>query len=133
MCTNNIRFFTYSQTTTIDYLATGLSTTACNVFNPQVTLNGVVHKSYAGGVNFSSSLGIGLSTTPQASPPGATAYVINYNFIPGTKYDIAITALGNPAIYLRTSVVPNFTQFPTNGNQLMVYKYGIVKISYCVL
>ena len=106
---------TFSQIKTIDYLTSGLSTSACNVFNPQVTLNGVIHTSYAGGANFNSTYGLGLTTTPQNSPPGGTAYVINYNFIPGTKYDIAITAIGNSAIVLKTSVVPNFNQFTTNG------------------
>jgi hypothetical protein len=103
------------QTTTINYLTSGLSTSSCNVFNPSATINGVQHTARAGGVTFNTSFGIGLATTPQSSPPGGTAYVINYNFVPGNNYTISITALGNPALFLKTSVVPNFNQFPTNG------------------
>lgn len=105
-----------SQTTTINYLTSGLSTSACNVFSPAVSINGVQHTSHAGGVSFNSTNGIVLSTTPQASPPGGTAYVINYNFTSGNNYNISITALGNAALLLKTSVVPNFNQFATNGN-----------------
>lgn len=109
---------TNAQTTTINYLSSGLSTTSCNVFNPSATINGVQHTARAGGVTFNTSFGIGLATTPQANPPGGTAYVINYNFTPGNNYTISITALGNPALLLKTSVVPNFNQFPTNGTSL---------------
>lgn len=104
-----------SQTITINYLTSGLSTSACNVFNPVVTINGVQHTSYVGGVTFNTTDGIILSTTPQANPPGGTAYVINYNFTPGYNYNVSITAKGNPALLLKTSVVPNFNQFPING------------------
>lgn len=48
----------FSQTTTINYLTSGLSTTACNVFNPNVTINGITHSSHAGGVTFNSTSGI---------------------------------------------------------------------------
>lgn len=121
----------YSQTTTIDYLASGLSTTACNVFNPAVTINGVSHSSYAGGVIFNTTNGIYLATKPQNNPQNGTAYVINYNFIPGNKYDIKITALGDPTLLLKTSVIPDFSAFPTNGNTLCpadanVGSYGTV-------
>lgn len=108
-------FHAKSQTKTFDYLASSLSTTACNVFNPAVTINGHSHSSHAGGVSFNSTYGLGLSILPQSSPPKSTAFVINYNFIPGNKYDIAITALGNNATLLKTSVVPNFNQFNTNS------------------
>lgn len=108
----------YSQTTTIDYLASGLSTMACNVFNPAVTINSVSHSSYAGGVLFNTTNGIYLSTSPQNNPQNGTAYVINYNFIPGNKYDIKITALGDATLLLKTSVIPNFNLFPTNGKAL---------------
>lgn len=107
--------FASSQTTTINYLTSGLSTTSCNVFNPSATINGVQHSAHAGGVTFNSSSGIGLSTSPQASPPAGTAYVINYNFTPGYNYNISITAVGNSALMLKASVVPNFNQFPSQG------------------
>lgn len=108
----------YAQTTTINYLTSSLSTTACNVFSSQVTINNILHTSYAGGVSFSTTYGLFLATTPLASPPGATAFVINYNFVPGNNYTIAITALGNSTMYLKTSVIPNLTSFLTNGSNL---------------
>ncbi|CAN5298472.1 hypothetical protein BH20BAC1_BH20BAC1_03770 [soil metagenome] len=103
-----------SQVTTFDYLNSGLSTAPCNIFDPQVTINGTVHSSYAGGVIFNSS-GLFLTTRPLESPPRATAFVINYTFVPGYNYTIAITAKGKPSVYLKTSVVPNFTSFLTNS------------------
>lgn len=98
-------------------------------FNPSVSINGVLHSSYAGGVTFNPSYGISLSTTPQSVPPGGTAFVINYNFTPGNKYDISITAVGNPALLLKTSVIPNFNQFLTNSTTSCTpdnyaYSYG---------
>ncbi len=104
-----------SQTTTIDYLTSGLSTSACNVFISSPTINTVQHFSHAGGVSFNSSNGIGLVTSPQTTPSGGTAFGINYNFIPGYNYNISITASGNTTLLLRTSVVPNLNQFSTNG------------------
>ncbi len=104
-----------SQTTIISYLNSGLSTSACNVFSPSVSISGVLHSSHAGGVTFNSTNGIGLSTSPQVNPSKATAYIINYNFIPGHNYNITITAIGNTALQMKTSVVPNLVQFPTNG------------------
>lgn len=105
---------TCAQTTTIDYLNSGLSTTDnCNVFDPEVNVNDVLHSSYAGGVLFSTSSGIKLSVNPANN--SGTAYVINYDFAPGFNYTIEITALGKAAILLKTSVVPNFNQFTTNG------------------
>ncbi len=65
----------YTQTTTINYLTSGLSTTACNVFNPHVIINNTDHTSYAGGVSFDTTHGLFLATSPLASPPGATAFV----------------------------------------------------------
>lgn len=71
---------TFSQTTTIDYLMSSLSTTACNVFGPTaVSVNSVSHSSFAGGVMFNSTDGILLGTKAN-SPIGGTAYIINYSF-----------------------------------------------------
>lgn len=106
---------THTQTTTIDYLNSGLSTSDCNVFSPASTLNGIQHTSHAGGVTFNTTAGILLSTTPLSSPPGGTAFVINYNFTPGFNFTIAITSVGKPSLLLKTSVVPNFNQFNTNN------------------
>jgi hypothetical protein len=118
-----INVFSQTTTTTINYLTSGISTSTCNVFNPPLnvttdvngTASALLHSSYAGGVSFNTTYGLLLSTTPQANPPGGTACRINYSFTPGNTYTIAITALGNPAMLLKTSVVPNFNQFPTNG------------------
>lgn len=104
-----------SQTTTINYLQSSLSTSACNVFNPSVPVNGITHSSRAGGVSFNASEGLLLSTTPQSNTPGGTAFVISYNFAPNNNYTISITAKGDPAISLKSCVVPNLNQFSTNG------------------
>jgi len=109
-----------AQTKTFDYLSSGMSTSACNVFSPAVTINGVTHQSHAGGVTFNTTNGLVLATNPQGSTPGATAFVIYYNFVPGKKYDIAITAIGDPSFKLEASVVPNLDQFNTNGTNLCV-------------
>ncbi len=106
--------FTYAQVTTIDYAGSSLGS-ACNVFSPSATVSGVSHSSLAGGVSFTSGSGIKLSTTPMASPKGGTAFIVNYNFFPGDEYTIAITAVGNTAISLKTAVVPNTNQFSTSG------------------
>lgn len=107
--------FTVAQTTTINYLTSGLNPSSCNVFDPSAIINGVNHTSRAGGVKFNSSYGLGLTTTPRNLQPGATAFIINYNFTPGYNYTISITAKGNSALYLKTCVVPNLNQFSTNG------------------
>ena len=52
-------------------MTSGLSTSACNVFNPAVSINGVSHSSYAVCVTFNSTYGLSLATTPQSSPPVA--------------------------------------------------------------
>ena len=121
-CFMSFTLVTKSQTKTFDYLPSGLSTSACNVFNPAVNIDGVSHSSYAGGVSFNATYGLGLITTPQNGPPGpgGTAYVVNYSFTPGIKYDISITAIGRPEMLLKTSVVPNFTQFVTNSTTVCV-------------
>jgi hypothetical protein len=106
---------TYSQTTTINYLTSSLSTSACNVFNPSVNINGVSHSSWAGGATFSTVDGVILSTTPQALIPGGTAFVINYYFTPGYNYSFQITAKGNNYTTLNASVIPNFNQFSTSS------------------
>ncbi|MEO6683371.1 MAG: T9SS type A sorting domain-containing protein [Ginsengibacter sp.] len=106
---------TFSQSKEFNYLSSGLSTSACNVFNPAVIVTEISHSSHAGGVTFNSSNGLILTTTPKLSSPGATAFVINYSFNPGYKYDISITAKGNSAMLLKSSVVPNLNQFNTNG------------------
>lgn len=122
--------FTFSQTTTINYLTSGLSTTACNVFGPSsVSVGGIPHLSFAGGVNFNSTNGILLGTSSRV-PIGGTAYIINYGFSPGYNYDISITAKGNSAIFLKTSVVPNLTSFPTTQPLMLVrlilmFLYGL--------
>ena len=111
----------FAQTTTLDYLNSSLSTSACNVFHPAVNVNSVQHQSRAGGVSFTTSNGLKLSTTPGATNPGGTAFAIVYNFAPGYNYDIKITAKGNTRqMLLKTSVVPNFNQFQSNGTSLCV-------------
>lgn len=47
-----------AQTTTFDYLSSSLSTTDCNVFDPNVTIEGSAHQSHAGGVGFEADVGI---------------------------------------------------------------------------
>ncbi|MGN6531088.1 MAG: hypothetical protein ACTHK0_04980 [Ginsengibacter sp.] len=105
----------FSQTTTINYLTSGLSTTACNVFSPNVSINGVTHSSHAGGVLFNSTSGILLSVSDNATPYTGTAYVISYNFSSGYNYDISITASGNNSMHLKTSVVSNLNAFATSS------------------
>lgn len=105
----------FSQTTTINYLTSGLSTTACNVFDPNVTINGVGHSSYAGGVTFNSTYGILLGVSDNTTPFTGTAYVISYNFNAGDNYDISITASGDNSMHLKTSVVSNLNAFATSS------------------
>lgn len=103
MCFITVAFFTltgFSQTTTINYLSSGLSTSACNVFSSSVNINGVQHYSHAGGVTFNTTNGIILTTVPTGSSAGGTAYIIQGNFTPNDKYDIAITAKGNNTLFL---------------------------------
>lgn len=117
MCFITVAFFTltgFSQTTTINYLSSGLSTSACNVFSSSVNINGVQHYSHAGGVTLNTTNGIILTTVPTGSSAGGTAYIIQGNFTPNDKYDIAITAKGNNTLFLKTSVVPNLNQFATS-------------------
>ena len=102
-------------TTTINYLTSSLSTTACNVFNPSVAVGGKTHESLAGGVTFSSA-GIALSTTPSSTTPGGTAYVIDYNFISGNTYNVSIvTAGGDGSMNLSTSIVTSLSSFSTSS------------------
>lgn len=60
ICLTSILFYsriTFSQTTTINYLTSDLSTTACNVFGPtSVSVNNIPHSSFAGGVKFNSTM-----------------------------------------------------------------------------
>ena len=105
-----------SQTTTFDYLNSNLSTIACNVFNPSVNLNSVIHSSRAGGVNFSTTNGLGLPTTPNVSPQRGTAFVIGYIYSTGSKYTISIVARGKQELILGACVVPDLNQFQTNGS-----------------
>lgn len=104
-----------TQTITINYLTSSLSTSACNVFNPSVGVSGVTHSSLAGGVSFDATNGIKVSTVPSGSSAGGTAFIIQNNFIPGSNYNISITATGDNALYLKTSVVPNLNQFTTSS------------------
>lgn len=107
---------TFAQTKTFDYLNAGFSTSDCNVFDPTaVIIDGVTHSSWAGGVNFNATLGIGLSTQQKTSPASSTAFLINYNFLTGIKYDIKITAKGNADVFLKACVVENITSFVTNS------------------
>jgi Secretion system C-terminal sorting domain len=106
----------FAQVSTINYSGSTLSGTACNVFSAPVTIGGVSNTYYAGGVKFKSGSGISLNTTPQSSPIAGTAYVLNYVFTPGDTYNISITTSGGSGkINLNTSVIPNFTQFPTQS------------------
>lgn len=107
-----------SQTTTFDYVNTNLGAN-CNVFNPSVNVSNVSHSSWAGGVLWSSSSGLLLNTYPGAQGSvGGTAFVINYTFSPGYSYTISVTALGDAALFLNTSVVPNLNQFNSQGSSL---------------
>lgn len=103
-----------SQTTTFNYVNTNLGS-KCNVFSPSVNVNNVAHASHAGGVAWNSSNGLQLYTYPSGSSAGGTAFTINYSFTAGASYTIAVTALGNSALSLKTAVVPNLNQFSTNG------------------
>lgn len=103
-----------SQTTTFNYVSTNLGTN-CNVFSPSVNVSSVAHVSRAGGVSYSSFYGLQLSTIPTGPNSGGTAFYINYTFTAGYTYTIAVTAKGNPALSLKTSVVPNLNQFTTNS------------------
>lgn len=112
-----IKIVTFSQTKTFDYINANLSTSNCNVFNvsPAVTIDGIEHNSWAGGVTFNSTLGLGLGTEQKNAPFKSTAFVINYPFQSGFNYNIKITAKGNPDVILKSSVVPNVANFVTNG------------------
>lgn len=52
----------YAQNKVFDYLNVGLSTSDCNVFDPSVNIDGSSHQSWAGGVTFNATLGLGLQT-----------------------------------------------------------------------
>lgn len=107
----------YSQNNkTFDYVSASLGT-SCNVFNvsPSVNIDGIVHSSWAGGVTFNSTLGIGLATQQKNSPFTSTAFVINYPFLTGKNYNINIIAVGNADVSLKASVVPNVTNFVTSS------------------
>ena len=95
----------FSQTTTINYLTSSLSSTACNVFSTNVAVNGVTHSSLAGGVSFNSTNGLYLNVETQTTPFSGTGFVINYTFNSGYGYDISITANGDKFMHLNTSVV----------------------------
>lgn len=107
----------YSQVTTIDYLSAGLSTTDCNVFSPSSTvIGGVLHSSWAGGVEYATNSGIELSTTFSTNSAG-TAFFINYDFMPNHRYTISITAEGNGQnVYLAASVLNSFNSYPSSGS-----------------
>jgi hypothetical protein len=105
----------FSQTKTFDYLNASLSTTACNVFNPTVTIDGSSHNSWAGGVSLNSTLGLVLATQQKISPPQSTAFKIDYSFATGMSYEIKITAYGNTDVLLQACVVPDITNFPTSS------------------
>lgn len=51
----------------------------------------------------------------KVSPPTSTAFKINYSFISGVNYNIQIIASGRPEVFLKTSVVPNVTNFVTSS------------------
>lgn len=103
-----------AQTTTFDYANASLGS-ACNVFNPAVNINSVSHSSWAGGVNFTSQKGIGLSVIPSGQK--GTAFLINYNFLPGYDYEIVITTIeGDDAVYLNTSVLSGLSSYPTTSS-----------------
>ncbi len=101
-----------SQSTTFNYLASNLSTTACNVFSTPVPISGYTHNSWAGGVLFNTSNGLILTTTPS---PGASAFYISYPFLSGNSYSFSITAKGDNNTFLKTAIVPNLNQYPTSN------------------
>jgi hypothetical protein len=108
----------FSQTTTINYLTSSLSTSACNVFQSSPSVGGQVHTSLAGGVTFSTSTGIFLATTPASSngPAAGTAYVIDYTFTPQDQYSVAITTSGGDgSSTLYESAVSSLANFPTSS------------------
>lgn len=104
--------YSFSQTTTINYLTSSLSSTACNVFSTNVTVNGITHSSLAGGVSFNSTNGLYLNAQTHSAPFSGTGFVISYNFNSGYSYDISITAKGDQSMYLNTSVVSDLNAFP---------------------
>jgi len=57
----SISLSSLAQTKTFDYLNAGLPND-CNVFDPAVTIDGASHTSWAGGVTFNTTNGLGLST-----------------------------------------------------------------------
>lgn len=73
-----IPILSISQTTTFDYLSNNLGTN-CNIFNPSVNISSVAHASLAGGVSYSSTYGLQLSTVPSGQTAGRTAFTINYS------------------------------------------------------
>jgi hypothetical protein len=81
-----------SQTTTFNYLSTNLGT-SCKVFSPSVNISSIPHVALAGGVGWSSTDGLQLSTIPSGPSAGGTAFTINYNFTSGYNYTIAVTAM----------------------------------------
>lgn len=110
-----VGYQSFGQTTTIDYLNSGLSTTACNVFSPSQTINGVVHTSYAGGVEFSTANGLLVSTQNNSIPFSGTGFYLNYNFQTGNNYDISITGNADAATYLNTSIINSLMGYATAG------------------
>lgn len=56
-----------------------------------------------------------LYTYPSGSGAAGTAFTINYSFTAGASYTIAVTAVGQTSLFLKTAVVPNLNQFSTNG------------------
>jgi hypothetical protein len=94
----NVQSFSQVTTTTILYDATsGLSTTACNVFDPPVSIGGKLHTGVIGGATYSDANGLKLPTqyTYATDKTLRTDYKISYSFKSGYTYSIEITAFGD--------------------------------------
>jgi len=87
--------FSYSQkTNTVNYTGSGLSTTACNVFNTSTlaVIGGLTHYPLAGGVVFKTTyIDLGCQNGTTMATTLGTGYAIQYPFKPGYSYTINMT------------------------------------------
>ena len=69
-----------------------LKQNACNIFSANQTIGNVTHQGWAGGQDYTSGKGVYLPTAPKTSQ--GSAYLLLFNFLPGTWYTISITTSG---------------------------------------
>lgn len=122
-----------AQTTTFNYLTSGLNSSDCNVFDPvAIKISNYYHYPYAGGVGFNVNNGLSLFTKATPSPAG-TAFYIDFLFSSNYKYTITITAKGscsNCGLLLRTGVLSSLNGFPTAGGGLCTPDGNVTNYQY---